>query len=64
LFTRRGLPHAAGLALRLIHDVVTAGGGELSVQSNMDLVSHGTVVTLRFPAAEPPPSRQPGARTE
>jgi hypothetical protein len=51
LFRRaRGTTHAAGLGLMLVHDVVTAHGGSIHVQSVTKSVDHGTTITLRIPA--------------
>lgn len=53
LFARReGAVHAAGLSLRLIHDIVVAHGGTVSVESTTDGPEHGTKITLRLPWRE------------
>lgn len=50
LFKRQaGTVHAAGLGLRLIHDIVVAHGGTAAVESRVGGHQHGTKVTLRFP---------------
>ena len=50
LFTRdQGALHTVGVALMLVHDVVTAHGGSVTVTSSTDAYDHGTTVTLRFP---------------
>jgi signal transduction histidine kinase len=43
-------PHATGLALTMIRDVVIAHGGRVEVQSSTDPFGHGTTVRLTFPA--------------
>jgi signal transduction histidine kinase len=51
LFVRApGAPHATGLALTVVRDVVSAHGGTLEVRSSMDPDEHGTRVTVRLPA--------------
>jgi signal transduction histidine kinase len=51
LFERAaGATHAAGLGLKLIHDVVSAHGGAIEVKSSTDAFDHGTAITLRVPA--------------
>ncbi len=50
LFERQeGAVHAAGLGLRLIHDIVVAHGGKVAVESCTEGVEHGTKITLRLP---------------
>ena len=50
LFRRApGLPHAAGLALMLIHDIVAAHGGSVDVKSSTEAFDHGTTVRLVLP---------------
>lgn len=50
LFQRQaGTVHAAGLGLRLIHDIVVAHGGSASVESRDGGIEHGTKITLRIP---------------
>ena len=50
LFTRDvAAIHTVGVALMLVHDVVTAHGGTIDVTSSTDAYDHGTTVTLRFP---------------
>ena len=44
-----GQPHATGLGLRLIQDVVAAHGGTVSVRSQQQALEQGTTVTLRLP---------------
>jgi signal transduction histidine kinase len=41
--------HTVGVALMLVHDVVTAHGGSVDVASSTDAYDHGTTITLRFP---------------
>ncbi len=41
--------HAAGIALRLVHDVVAAHGGGMVIKSSTDLGDRGTSVTLWLP---------------
>lgn len=51
LFERRpGEPHASGLALLLVRDIVAAHGGSMKVQSVTEGPDHGTTVTLVVPA--------------
>ena len=40
---------AAGIALRLVHDVVAAHGGGMVIKSSTDLGDRGTSVTLWLP---------------
>lgn len=50
LFRRQpGRTHAAGLALMLVHDVVVAHGGSVSVASETEGPDRGTRITLRLP---------------
>lgn len=42
-------PMTAGLGLRLMHDVVSAHGGRVDVESRTDTSDHGTTVLLTFP---------------
>jgi signal transduction histidine kinase len=51
-FTTSGDP-ARGLGLSIAHGVMARHGGQLELRSEP---GHGTVVTLRFPAARPEPS--------
>ncbi len=52
LFQRApGAPHATGLALTVVRDIVTAHGGSLELASATDLIEHGTTVTVRVPIA-------------
>jgi signal transduction histidine kinase len=44
-----GTPHATGLGLRLIQDVVTAHGGTVAIRSQQQSFEQGTTVTLRLP---------------
>jgi two-component system sensor histidine kinase ResE len=50
LFERRtGAPHALGLALSLVRDIVTAHGGKIEVESRTEKGDHGTSITIRLP---------------
>jgi signal transduction histidine kinase len=50
LFQRApGAPLATGLALMVVRDIVTAHGGSLALASPIDLVDHGTTVTITLP---------------
>ncbi len=50
LFQRApGAPHALGLALMVVRDIVTAHGGSLDLASSTGAAEHGTTVTLRIP---------------
>jgi signal transduction histidine kinase len=50
LFARGdGAPHATGLALLLIRDVVQAHGGRVEVSCRHDPFDHGTAIRLLFP---------------
>lgn len=50
LFERReGASAAAGLALSLVRDIVTAHGGHIEVESRQDPDEHGTSITLYLP---------------
>jgi signal transduction histidine kinase len=52
LFERQaGSQHAIGLSLTLVHDIVTAHGGDVAIESSNDALTHGTVVRLVLPAA-------------
>jgi two-component system sensor histidine kinase BaeS len=52
LFQRQaGSQHAIGLSLTLVHDIVSAHGGTVSVESDTDPMTHGTTVTLTIPMA-------------
>jgi two-component system, OmpR family, sensor histidine kinase TctE len=52
LFKRApGAPHATGLALTVVRDILEAHGGSLNLATSTDEVDHGTTVTLRFPIA-------------
>lgn len=54
LFKRQsGTVHAAGLGLRLIHDIVVAHGGSATVESCCEGIEHGTKITLRLPWVKP-----------
>jgi signal transduction histidine kinase len=44
-----GRPHAVGLALTLVQDVVAAHGGTIDVASSTGASDHGTRITLRLP---------------
>ena len=43
------VPHATGLALTVVRDVVTAHGGSLELTTSTDEADSGTTVTLRLP---------------
>jgi signal transduction histidine kinase len=50
LFKRApGAPHATGLALTVVRDILEAHGGSLSLATSTDEFDHGTTVTLRLP---------------
>jgi len=50
LFERRiGAPHAEGLALSLVRDVVSAHGGRIEVESRTGPDEHGTSITIHLP---------------
>jgi signal transduction histidine kinase len=50
LFERRsGAPHAEGLALSLVRDIVAAHGGRIEVESRTGAEVHGTSITIRLP---------------
>ena len=50
LFKRApGAPHAVGLALTVVRDIVTAHGGSMAIASSTDELDHGTTVTVRLP---------------
>ena len=50
LFQRApGAPHATGLALTVVRDIVTAHGGSMELASSTDEDDHGTTVTVRLP---------------
>ena len=52
LFARQvGAPHARGLALTLVQDIVAAHGGTLTVESSTERDSHGTAVRMTFPGS-------------
>ncbi len=64
LFRRQpGRTHAAGLALMLVHDVVVAHGGTVSVSSETEGPNRGTHITLRLPLSASAASA-PGASRE
>ncbi len=46
-----GAPHATGLALTVVRDIVTAHGGSMELVTATDLIEHGTTVTIRVPIA-------------
>ncbi len=55
LFERQaGSQHAIGLALTLVHDIVAAHGGSVSLETDTDPHTHGTTVSLTLPMATPP----------
>ena len=50
LFERRsGAPHAEGLALSLVRDIVAAHGGKIDVESRTGVEEHGTSISIRVP---------------
>jgi signal transduction histidine kinase len=50
LFERRiGAPHAEGLALSLVRDIVSAHGGRIEVESRTGPDEHGTSITIHLP---------------
>jgi signal transduction histidine kinase len=50
LFERRtGAPHADGLALLLVRDIVAAHGGRIEVESRTGSEEHGTSISIRVP---------------
>lgn len=50
LFQRRaGAPHAEGLALSLVRDIVSAHGGRIEVESRTGSDEHGTSITIHLP---------------
>lgn len=50
LFERRiGAPHAEGLALSLVRDIVSAHGGRIEVESRTGAEEHGTSITVYLP---------------
>jgi signal transduction histidine kinase len=50
LFERRtGAPHAEGLSLSLVRDIVSAHGGRIEVESRTGPEEHGTSITIRLP---------------
>ena len=52
LFERRsGTPHAEGLALLLVRDIVGAHGGRIEVESRTGADEHGTSISIRVPCA-------------
>ena len=61
LFERRaGSQHAVGLALTLVGDILAAHGGAVSVESDVEPITHGTSVHLTLPtggAASRPSAR-------
>jgi signal transduction histidine kinase len=44
-----GAPHATGLALTVVRDIVTAHGGSMELATSTDEADHGTTVTVRIP---------------
>jgi signal transduction histidine kinase len=55
LFERRiGAPHAEGLALSLVRDIVSAHGGRIEVQSETGVDEHGTSITIYLPRTAAP----------
>jgi signal transduction histidine kinase len=52
LFERRsGEAHAAALALSLMRDVISAHGGQISVESRNEAHDHGTSISMVLPEA-------------
>src|SRR5262249_8900797 len=52
LFKRQaGSQHAIGLGLTLVHDILTAHGGTIAVESSTDHHAHGTSVRVTLPVA-------------
>jgi signal transduction histidine kinase len=50
LFRRAtGEPHAVGLTLGIVRDVVAAHGGSIEVATSTDAIDHGTAITLHIP---------------
>jgi signal transduction histidine kinase len=50
LFQRApGAPHATGLALTVVRDIVAAHGGSLEIATSTEEPDHGTTVTVRIP---------------
>jgi signal transduction histidine kinase len=60
LFQRApGAPHATGLALTVVRDVVSAHGGAMDVHTSLDPADHGTTVTIRIPlSTRSPPDKE------
>jgi signal transduction histidine kinase len=44
-----GAPHAVGLALSVVRDIVRAHGGSMEIASSTEELDHGTTVTVRLP---------------
>lgn len=44
-----GAPHATGVALTVVRDLVQAHGGSMDLRSSTDEMDHGTAVTVRLP---------------
>jgi signal transduction histidine kinase len=52
LFERQaGAQHAVGLALTLVHDIIAAHGGAVSVETDTSPLAHGTKVSLTLPTS-------------
>src|SRR5262249_29296468 len=50
LFERApGAPHATGLALTVVRDIVTAHGGSMDLATSTHDIDHGTTITVRVP---------------
>src|SRR5262249_45580109 len=45
-----GTGRAAGVSLRIVHDIVAAHGGDMNIESSTRRRDHGTTVTLAIPS--------------